>query len=82
MIIYFIMNNRFSEAVSEKQAFIPNHMITAQTLDNAQLDASNEATLLATEADSVGAMHHKLSVDIYTQMSHHKALQKHGDEKY
>lgn len=40
-----------------------------------------EATFLESELDTAAAVHYKPSVDRNTQMSRHKAVEQHDDEK-
>lgn len=56
-------------------------MIIAQKTDRKKLVSPPEATLLESERDTVTVVYYKSSVDRDTQMSHHKAVEKHNDEK-
>lgn len=56
-------------------------MIIAQTLKRPQIDAKTEVSFSKPEPDMIATMRDKLSVDSETQMSRHKEIEQHDDEK-
>lgn len=67
--------------LSEEQAYIPKHTFLEQTPTWPGLFAPTEATLLEPKLHTICVMHYNPSVYRNIEISHHKALEKHDDEK-